>query len=888
MQDLYEIVVRLTSSQPLDTHKTRILNDFAYEFGWQPSDSLTVAAVSEVANAHLVVEYGLENTAVLTFLKSPRRFSDLDFSERKSLLGISYNNLVDWHLYIQSDEVAFVFNLTDPPKIVESYRISRDKTDALRSEVFEQVTGKRPNPNVPALDNALIETISFWKRGLSAEMGYSVTNEHLSALFNAIIFARAAEDHFRRFGSQSESPVRTLLENWMAPDSTHLPLRDVIMKSLHQNFAKLPGYLVDESLLMRFDDIDRQTAGALLRDFYRNKYAPYEYDFSLISKHALSRIYEHYVSLLRLEQDKSPQATLFPRLPEAEKNKSYGSVYTPQFIARFFARYLREQMPPLVFKRVQAIDPASGSGIFLRSLLEVQCDPTHNGLTTEQIETAFQNVVGLDVDKNACHATRLSLSLLYMVLTDSLPEDLKISPIEAIEYYLLAPETRENYDAVFANPPFVALTTQSTTMRARVAEFMGQDASGRIDAYLAFLKIGLEMLKPGGYAFFVLPHSFLLSKSARGMRKLLSESAWIRCLADLSALRVFEDTGSYVVLLVFQKKPNNGQIAPATTVVECQDLVGRALQDAVEGRRVSTSLYKVYDVEQASFENDTWLVLPPAESALKRKFLDFPRIDKFLQIRQGFISGADEIFIVSAGEVPSEEKEVFVPFLSDRQMAAYTVPARTTQYFFYPYAEGQKISEKELKSRYPKTWRYLLSHKSKLEQRGSLQKYNRAWWEPMWSRPPENMMRPKIVSPHLTLLPRFSLDRNGKYAVSRSPLLYPREDAFEGRVLNERELLRFFLAILNSSTCYWFISQHSHVYRGGYIMLEPKTLASTPAPDPTQVPPMQFRHLIDLVERRLKASEDETLGLEKEIDNLVAELYRLSAEERRMVGLMEH
>src|ERR1051325_683984 len=109
MQNVYEIVVQLTSPQPEEGHKARILNDFAYKFGWQPSDSFTVASVRELANAHLVVEYGLENTAVLTFLRGARRFSDLDFSERNTLLGISYNNLVDWHLYIQAEEVAFVF-----------------------------------------------------------------------------------------------------------------------------------------------------------------------------------------------------------------------------------------------------------------------------------------------------------------------------------------------------------------------------------------------------------------------------------------------------------------------------------------------------------------------------------------------------------------------------------------------------------------------------------------------------------------------------------------------------------------------------------------------------------------------------------------------------------
>jgi hypothetical protein len=234
-----------------------------------------------------------------------------------------------------------------------------------------------------------------------------------------------------------------------------------------------------------------------------------------------------------------------------------------------------------------------------------------------------------------------------------------------------------------------------------------------------------------------------------------------------------------------------------------------------------------------------------------------------------------------------EERAIFVPYLSDKEMRPFTTPSRTSQYFFYPYVDGEKIEEKTLRTRFPGTWKYLKSHQSKLENRGSLEKYHRAWWEPMWSRPPENMMRPKIVTPHLTLLPRFALDAKGKYAVSRSPLLYPKENALEGRLINEGDVLRFFLAVLNSSACYWFISQHSHVYRGGYVMLESKTLATTPVPNPLQITPIQFRRIVKLVDDRLKAPESRSIEIENALDSLVADLYSLSREERRLIGIAE-
>ncbi len=892
MQNQYDIVVQLTSQALPDADRLRTLNDFAYELGWQPSDRLDAPAVNDFANAHLVVEHGLENTAVITFLRSPRKFFDLGFAEKKRLLTISYNNLVDWHIQIQADEILFVFNRTDPPSIVERYHISRDSFDKLRSETFEQVTGKRPNPNLPALDNALIETISFWKRNLSAEMGYTVSNEALSALFNAIIFVRAAEDHFQRFQVTTDDPLRyaqgrpyssrALLEAWRAPEASSSTLREVISRCL-KRFAEgdIPEYLIDEEKLSIFDRLDRQTVFALFADFYQNKYAPYEYDFSLISKHALSRIYEHYVSISRLDESTQTTLSLFPQLPVEERDKAYGSIYTPQFIARFFAKFLREQMPPLAYKRIRTADPASGSGIFLRTLLELQCDPTQNGVTTELIKTAFENANGIDVDENACQAARLSLSLLYLVLTNHLPKTLNVFSAEAIAYYQEHPELKGAYDAVIANPPFVSLDTQSPAMRERVSGFMAEYASGRIDTYLAFLRIGVEMLKPGGYGLFVLPHSFLLSKNASGMRKLIFETTWIRCLADLSAIRVFEDSGSYVILLVFQKKPDSGEKAPPATIIKCQDLVGRALQDALEGRRVETNFYSIYDVKQDTFGNNEWLILPPTESSIKRKFEVLPTIGDFFHVRQGFISGADDIFIISADQIPKGEEALFVPFLHDREMKPYTVPLKTSRYVFYPYLNGSKIDEDTLKNDFSRTWTYLRSHRKRLEARKSLKKYDRAWWEPMWPRPPESMMRPKIVSPHLVLVPRFSLDREGKYAISHAPLLYPKKAGAED------DLLRFFVAVLNSTACYWYISLHSHTYRGGYVMLEPKTLTKTPVPDPANISPKTMRRLLGLVDKRLLVSGTATLDIEKQIETLVAELYGLSSQERRALGMEE-
>ena len=876
MRNIYDVVSRLTSPLPSGNDDSRMLNDFAHALGWKPSDQLFTPDISEIATAHLVIEHGLENTAVITFLRSPVRYSALGFDMRKRLLEISYNNLVDWHIHVQSDEVNYVYNRVEPFDAVMRYPISRDNVEKLRSDAFEQVTEKRPNPNLRALDQALIETISLWKRQLSAETNYKATNEAISSLFNAIFFVRAVEDNDKRYhGSPSSS--RALLDHWLNPRSPDSTFREVVLRTLHQfTNESTPYYLVDEEMLRVFDSLGRDFVSDLISSFYHARNTPYNYDFSLMSKHALSRIYEHYVSILSVEE--AAQKSFFPRLPVEVHERSYGSIYTPQFIARFFARYLRDQMPPVRFRSIHTADPACGSGIFLRTLLELQTDPLQGGMPKEQVSAAFHNVTGFDLNQNACQATRLSLSLLHLLLTDQFPQELDIHTVDAIQHVPANESLIGSYDAVIANPPFIPLAEQDPAFRDLLSKFMQGFASGRPDAYLAFLRIGLEMLKPGGYGLFVLPHSFLLGKSAAKMRQILSERAWIRCIADLSAIRVFDNTGAYVILLIFQRKPLVEEEPPLATVVKCQDMVGRALQDVIEGRRVESNTYSIYDVDQNAFSRDSWLIVPPTQYRMQERMHSLPPLEDFLQVREGFISGADPIFIVDSDEIPSDEKEIFVPFLADREMLPYVVPDQTKKSFFYPFEGGKKISEDRLRMQYPWTWKYLSSHRDKLTER---RREGIIWWEPTRPRSPDNMMRPKIVTPHLVLVPRFAVDLNGKYGVSRSPLLYPRKTDFE------RDLLLYFVAILNSTPCYWYVSTHSHVYSNNYAMLEIKTLNRTPVPDPARIDPTVLKRLIDFAERRMYSTGLEALDIERQMDSLIADLYMLSREERRVLGIEE-
>ncbi len=846
--------------------RIRIFNDFAGQFGWHPSDYLGPEYGLETkSNGHLIVEHGLEHAAVITFMAEPARTVELSLYETRVLLEVSYNNLVDLHLIVDQNVVAVYFNRSDSPK-VEQRTIDSPDFAALRAEDFQKRLGYARVGNIPALDTVMIGTIDYWKRFLHGEILGERKNESVSALFNAIIFVRAVEDHYQlKYGKSS----LTLLERWRKAENKDLP--NVLASSLRSHKAgRGASSLLSLDRLEVFKKLDPSIVEALISDFYKIKRTPYAYNFALMSRHALSRIYEKYVALLREEQDEGKKGrTLFPiDLPEAQRNKAAGAIYTPQFIPRFFCRFIEEQLPPKAFRELEVVDPACGSGIFLRTFLEQKVEGYD--LSTADIRNCFRGVLGLDVDENACQASRLSLALLHLMRTDKLPtsQSANILTEEAIRYFQSHPNLQERFGAVVGNPPFVRWELQTEALRERVRNFLSDVSGGRPDLYLGILRTAMRMVKKDGYLAFVLPHSFLVGEAPKAIRRELRRNFWIRSVVDLSAIRVFEDYSAYVILLIAQKKSGTTQTPPACRVVLCQEFVGNALQDCLDNKTVRTPYYSVFDVEQEYFDDGPWILLGPEETRLEQKLKKMCTIDDFLVVREGIITGGDAHYIMGVGEIPGKEKELFVPFLPDRQIERYTVPKRPTRYVYYPYRKNRRIPEEEIKNS-KSTWGYLKKIKEQIGASAS-----RTWPYLVRGREKE-LLQPKIVAPHLVLVPRFALDVEGKYAISRGPFIIPRVKD------SDLAVLKFFAAVLNSSVVHWYLGSHAYRFSRGYVMLDPKYMRHIPVPDPSKVAPTLFVKIIDLVDERMKGGDAE---LEKKIDALILETYGLDLAERELLG----
>ncbi|MGZ5551896.1 MAG: N-6 DNA methylase, partial [Nitrososphaeraceae archaeon] len=527
---------------------------------------------------------------------------------------------------------------------------------------------------------------------------------------------------------------------------------------------------------------------------------------------------EKYVSILEVKE--TPQLKLFAQVPEEKHNKNTGSYYTPQFIARFFTKFLENNFLDIHEKKYKILEPAVGSGIFIRTFLERQIeitkkDPEYN---------IFQNILAVDKNPTASNAANLSLSLLHLVSYDKFPDfNLNIVNEDALVYFKR--KTHENkIDIIISNPPYIKYNILDKETRENLKDFLGDFSYGKSDLYIAFLKIAILSLKKNGIACFVLPNTFLVTESAKNIRKELYNSCTIRCIIDLSdnKQRIFDEAGVYPILLIFQKtrQKSNGIIA------KIHDNTGQALYHVLNNELTENDNFSIYEVDQSLFSEDIWYLLPPTELKLKEKLLNNPKIDEYFDLRTGFTSGDISAFILNKRLLPKGEESIFVPYLGDREMSPYLSRTDVEEYFFYPFIGNTKITEKQLQDLFPKTFAHIKKFENKLKNRTEVIKGSIEWWMPNRPRTPKFMLVPKILTPHLVFTPKFNIDREGRYAISRSPFLVAKEE------YNDVELLYYFTGILNSAVCFWYLLSHAPKYQHGFAMLEPTYLKNLPIPTP--------------------------------------------------------
>jgi type I restriction-modification system DNA methylase subunit len=553
---------------------------------------------------------------------------------------------------------------------------------------------------------------------------------------------------------------------------------------------------------------------------------------------------------------------------------------------------------------------------------------------TTKVQFLSENIHGVDLDAQAVEIAQLNLLLKALSQRERLPNLVNriregnslISGTEDELKRYFGKNWREKnhfnweqqfadimaeggFDVIIGNPPYVRIQTLPRDEADYYRDHY-QSAFGSFDVYVLFLEQAIKLLKPGGRLGFITSGKFLKADYGKKIQQMLHQECTIESIVDLSAHQIFAEATTYPVITVLQKgveeKPFNYTFIPANI-----DLSEKA-------QSIDASILPTTETNQESIVRGIW---PPATAKdtilTKLSQNTVPLAELTERIFQGLITSADKVYILEKRAIePSKglikvysrslEKEVELesaflkPLLSGKYIEryGYTIP---NQVLLFPYkvrqGKAELMSPEEFASTYPKCWGYLLQNKKTLENREDGKMRHEKWYGYVY---PKNLAlheNQKMAIPRLVSRLAAIYDQDGNFYLDNVDV--------GGLILKKQTNTDYLYiaSLLNSKLLNYYFCRISLPFRGGFRsanrqFLEPLPIRCIDFGNPAEK--KMHDDLVALVDKMLELNKrlapirntpcnerDELLReierTDREIDNLVYDLYGLTEEERKIV-----
>lgn len=440
------------------------------------------------------------------------------------------------------------------------------------------------------------------------------------------------------------------------------------------------------------------------------------------------------------------------------------------------------------------------------------------------------------------------------------------------------------FDVVIGNPPYVR--------QEALGEFKDyfkmhyQVYHGVADLYSYFIERGVSLLKDGGIFSYIVANKWLRANYGEPLRRWLKEQC-IEEIIDFGDLPVFKTATTYpCIIRITNKQPNDG-----FKVTQVKTLEFTSLSNYVKDHQ--------YNVSRSTLDDNGWSLDDEKTSALlaKIKAKGVP-LKEYVggKIYRGVLTGLNEAFVIDkttrerliAEDAKSEE--LIKPFLAGRDIKRYELPASDKYLILIPKGwTNERFDEGHdalgwLKRNYPAIANHLLPYAEAAEKRYDKGEY---WWELRACDYYPEFEKPKLFWPEIAGSARFALDMNGYYANNKTYLI-PKADLYLLGLLNS-SLLRLFI----HSVC-TDLQGNSFNFSAIFIERTPiRTIDFSNAEDKAlhdrmialvdgmlalhkQMANVRAGHERTAIQRQIEATD-------RQIDNLVYELYGLTEDEIKIV-----
>lgn len=423
------------------------------------------------------------------------------------------------------------------------------------------------------------------------------------------------------------------------------------------------------------------------------------------------------------------------------------------------------------------------------------------------------------------------------------------------------------FDIVIGNPPYIR-QEELGDFKAYLQQQYDVYA-GTADLYVYFVEQGMKLLRSQGNFIFIIPNKWMRAGYGKALRKYVQRYA-LNQIIDFGDLPVFEEATTYPSIIQIK----NGDPVQEFTAVNVATLnFTDGMADYVQQNQIVVLTDELADGGWTLTDRRVQQLLAKLRNngVLLGEYVDG-------KIYRGVLTGLNEAFVIDeatrAQLIAQDPKsaEVIKPFLAGRDIKRYQQP-QSDKYLIFT-RRGIAIEE------YPAILKYLTQYKDQLEPRpkdfdgkkwkgrkqGSYQ-----WYEIQDAVDYyEEFEKKKLLLPDIALRAECMYDDRHFFCVNTAYII-PVDDLFLLGVINSHLTLFFYINITTS-------------IRGGYLRFIRQYMEQIPIPKAATESKNEIIKLVkELLAIKQRNQKADTSALEAEIDQLVYQLYGLTAEEIEII-----
>lgn len=441
------------------------------------------------------------------------------------------------------------------------------------------------------------------------------------------------------------------------------------------------------------------------------------------------------------------------------------------------------------------------------------------------------------------------------------------------------------FDAVIGNPPYVR------------QEGLGRDKEyyqkhyrvyhGMADLYSYFIEKGVSLTRPGGLFSYIVANKWMRANYGQPLRVWM-KTQHLEEIIDFGDLPVFAQATTYPCILRIRGGAEPDECFRVTRV---NSLDFTSLDDVIRDEGAATN--------RDSLDDSGWSLANEGSNNLLQKLKNnsIP-LGEYVKgkIFRGILTGLNEAFVIDEATrqrlIAEDEKsaELIKPFLAGRDIKRYAVPVVERYLILIPKgwtrlnSRNTKDAWGWMRKNYPAVAGHLAPFEDACKKRQDKGEY---WWELRACDYYPEFEKPKIIYPNICKSPQFTFD-NDFIFTNQKCFIIPIDDSYLIGLLNSRLSFFIFKQI--------FPKLRGDYFEPSYIFFKDFPIHNTVASNMTEE--KKHNRMVSLVNRMLDLHRQlhaATLPQQKdllqrqidatdrEIDNLVYELYGLTAEEIKIV-----